>query len=335
MRGEDPAFRKSVSLSLLIHLLVLFGPVLLFRMGCMEPYEVPEGSGVESLEVIRVQKVKKREEERFVLNLNSPISFYVPKPEDSPVFEEVDELTQNVYEAQDIGKLGAGGGKSGGWPDGMEKARVRFIRLEYDGGDWDQNMGYGGDYNMLKAFRELTGFKIADATESIPVARLRHFPRRRAPPFVYLTGGEEGRMRFSRAELNLLREYCLEMGGMIFADNGGGSFDTDFRAALRRIFPDLPLVEIAYDDVIFRYPYVFPRGAPPLWHHSGMNAMGVRHRGRWVVFYHQGDLNDAWKDGHSDISQGLANEAYRLGVNVIYYAFNQYMRINFGGKVPR
>ena len=45
-----------------------------------------------------------------------------------------------------------------------------------------------------------------------------------------------------------------------------------------------------------------------------------------MVYYHPGDVKDAWKDGHSGASEQVADQAYKLGVNVIYYAFNQYYR---------
>ena len=59
----------------------------------------------------------------------------------------------------------------------------------------------------------------------------------------------------------------------------------------------------ANDDIIYRQPFVFPNGAPRLWHHSGNRALGLKHNGRWVVFYHQGDIYDAWKTGHSGASE--------------------------------
>jgi hypothetical protein len=72
-------------------------------------------------------------------------------------------------------------------------------------------------------------------------------------------------------------------------------------------------------------PYTFANGAPPLWHHGGMRALGIKHKGRWVVFYHPGDINDAWKTGHSGISPELARGAFQMGINIIYYAFTNYL----------
>lgn len=339
--GRDPAFRKSLYGSAGVHLFfIIVLPLMMFWWGCsrMSPYAVPKGSGQQVLQAVKIKKIKKpKVEKKYVVNMNTAISFYIPKIDESEVLEEVDKATEATYEAQQAegGKLGAGGGKEGGWPNGMDKARVRFIRLEYSGGDWDQDMGIGADYNMLVQFHKLTGFNIAANTESIRVQDLLRFPKNRAPPFVYMTGGLKGTISMSQSELKALRRYCLDLGGLVFADNGGGNFDGGFRALLRRVFPDLPVVEIAYDDAVFRYPYQFPNGAPPLWHHSGNRALGVKYKGRWVVFYHQGDINDAWKDGHSGASGETAAQAYKLGVNVINYSFNQYMSLNFGDGVPR
>jgi len=335
--GRDPAYRKALYVSALLHFFVIvILPFMLVWWGCpMKPYGVPKGTGTPVLEMVRIKKIKIKQPKKYVLSLNTAISFYVPKIDDSQVFEEVDKLTENIYEVQKTQKgsgLGAGGPGPGGWPHGMDKVQVRFIRLEYDGGDWDQDMGYGADYNMLLKFREYTKFNIAPKTESIRIQQLMRFPKKRAPPFVYLTGGLRGSIGVSHAECKILRKYCIDMGGLIFADNGGGNFDQSFRALLKRTFPELPLVEIPYDDVIFQQPFYFPSGAPPLWHHSGNQAMGVKYNGRWIVFYHQGDINDAWKDGHSGASQNLAEQAYKLGVNVINYAFNQYMQINYGDR---
>ena len=34
--------------------------------------------------------------------------------------------------------------------------------------------------------------------------------------------------------------------------------------------------------------------------------------------------NDAWRDDHSGASAEVADQAYKLGVNIMFYAFNQY-----------
>lgn len=334
--GGDPLYRKSLYTSAAIHIFVIFIlPFIFLPGGCERPYEVPQGSGTAALQIVKVRKVKKKPQKKYILNMNTAISFYVPKLEDSEVFEEVDKLTEDTYTAQQVGALGAGGGTKGGWPNGMENARVRFIRLEYDGGDWDQDMGFGADYNMLLKFHEITGFNIWNKTESIRIPQLLRFPKNRAPPFIYITGGLKGGMNVSASEIKVIRKYCLELNGMLFADNGGGNFDRGFRSLLHRAFPELPVIDISNDDILYKQPFVFPDGAPPLWHHSGRRGLGVKYNGRWIVFYHQGDINDAWKDGHSGASDQVAANAYKLGINIIYYSFCQYMALNFAGVVPK
>jgi hypothetical protein len=96
---------------------------------------------------------------------------------------------------------------------------------------------------------------------------------------------------------------------------------------MRQVFPGEPMRAIADDDPIFLMPYVFPNGAPPLWHHGGNRAMGVKYQGRWVVFYHPGDVNDTWKTGHSGMDPALAQAAKELGINVVYYAFTHYLEM--------
>ena len=55
---------------------------------------------------------------------------------------------------------------------------------------------------------------------------------------------------------------------------------------------------------------------------EGLTTSGFR--GTLLEAYHPGDINDAWKDDHSGASDEVADQAYKLGVNVIFYAFNQY-----------
>ena len=63
--------------------------------------------------------------------------------------------------------------------------------------------------------------------------------------------------------------------------------------------------------------------------HRRSRARGIRIGDRLAVFYHPGDINDAWKDGHSGASSEVADQAYKLGVNVMFYAFNQYYQRHY------
>ncbi len=330
--GGDTRFRSSVGWSILLFLLVLLVPLLthlLRNLGEEEPYGLIKGRGEPAVQVVVKMKKRPPKQKKLIVNRWSPFILQQPKLSDVTTADDLDRRTSDQYKAQ-VGKggnLGRGGKGPGGWPQGLVDGKIRFIRLKYAGGDWDQDMGKGADYNLLLRFREVTGFKIADDTEHIEIPRLRHFPEKRSPPFVFLTG--KGGIDLSAEEVKTLRWYCIEEGGCLFIDNGGGVFHTAVVRALRRVFPEKSLSRIAFDDPIFEAPYRFPNGAPPLWHHAGERALGIRDAGRWVVFYHPGDVNDAWKSGHSGADAAVAEQAYRLGINVMYYTFNQYYRIHF------
>ncbi len=327
--GEDPRFRKSLISSFSLHFtIIILLPILIRMIGCVEPYKVPYGSGDPVVSIVKVTPPKqKKKPKHLLINPKSAISFYKPDLDDSKLIEEVEEETKMTYQADPANahaKMGVGGGSEGGWPDGMKDAVVRFIRLEYDGEDWNDGMDElsGADLNFLVAFQKETGFKTAKKSESHPVYKLAKYPKGYAPPFVYMTGS--GSIRMSKRDMEILRNYIMD-GGMLFADAGSPMFDRSFRTFIQQVLPGQNFVVISDDDPIYQRPFVFPNGAPPLWHHGGYKALGVKIGNRWAVYYHPGDLNDAWKTGHSGVDPQLARNAMRLGINIIYHAFTHYL----------
>ena len=110
---------------------------------------------------------------------------------------------------------------------------------------------------------------------------------------------------------------------MFIGDACSPEFHRSFTHFMRQVFPDKPLLDIADDDMLYQLPYGFPNGAPAFWHHGGRRAMGIKHEGRWCVFYHPGDMNDAWKSqGYTDVTPEMRKAAFDLGINIVYYAFN-------------
>jgi hypothetical protein len=316
--SRDLLARRTRIASVAVHALIIFGPLILFRLGCVQPYRIPAGGGETVAQKVRVQ-VKRVKRTRYVVNPLSPIYFTQPKPED--VEFNIDRDTTHAYRPGQVG--GRGTGKGPGYGAGVPGGKVRFIRLQYRGGDWDQDMGINADTNILIEFHKRTSIPVFNHTEAIPVSHLRKFPKNQKPPFVYITGSRGIDIRSRDAEI--LRDYLLKDGGMLFADNGGRHFHSSFSRLMRRVLPDYDFVAIPHDDEIFQTPYLLPDGAPPLWHHSGTEVLGIKYRGRWIVFYHQGDLGDAWKTGHSGTSDESAELAYQTGVNVIQYAIIRYL----------
>ena len=120
-------------------------------------------------------------------------------------------MTELTYEANPnaaVGQLGKGGGDKGGWPEGMDDYKIRFIRLDHGGQGWDDGMHQtGADINFLRHFSGVTGFKkIARKGESHGIAMLAKYPKDGFPPFVYMTGNHN-MGRVGSREIKALREY--------------------------------------------------------------------------------------------------------------------------------
>ena len=283
--------------------------------GCRELYEMPAGGGEQKTiaQTIKVQKVIKK---KFVINPFSAISFKVPPIDEVKL--QLTEITEHAY------TVGYGEGAGAGFAGGTQRGQVRFIRLEYAGGDWDQDFGIGADVNMLIEYGIRTKQKVAKQTESRPVGQLKNFPAEKSPPMVYLTG--QRNISMSDSEIKILREYLLEKHGMIFGDNGGsGHFHNQFVGLMGRVLPNVRPSRIPLDDVIHRVPFQIPF-LPYVAPHGGKDALGWRVDGRLVCYYHPGDIGDAWTDDHSGVSPEIYEACYQLGMNVIFYAHSEFSK---------
>jgi hypothetical protein len=200
-------------------------------------------------------------------------------------------------------------------PGAAAQSPLSIGRLHYDGGgDWYANPS--SLPNLLRAIAERT---------TIPVtARERVVTLRDADlwqtPYLYMTG--HGNLRWSDDELVILRRY-LQQGGFLHADDNYG-MDESLRRELKRLFPDLPLIEVPVDHPIYHLIYDFPQGLPKIHEHDGKPAQGfgIFIEGRLAVFYsYQTDLGDGWEDPevHRD-PPDKREAALRMGVNLFAYA---------------
>jgi hypothetical protein len=329
--GRDPRYRKSNWTSSWAHLLVIvIVPWLIGLLGCVKPYRVPWGGGKPAVQKVMMVKPKKKKKKKdYILSMDTAIIFNVPELDDSKIYEEVEMSTRLTYMADASaahGKLGNKVADQAGFWDGFKDGEMRFIRIKHGGPDWDDGMDgvSRADMNFLAKFRELSGgMPTALAGEAHKMSLLKKYPKGQAPPFVYMTGA--GSISYSGRDLKIMRDY-LRGGSMLFADCGSPSFHSNFRSFISRLFPGKQLTNIADDDPIFQLPFTFPNGAPPLWHHGGYRALGIKEGGRWLVFYHPGDVNDAWKTGHSGMDPSLADGAFQIGINAVYYSTMRYMQ---------
>ncbi len=205
-----------------------------------------------------------------------------------------------------------------------ENSEIRFIRLIHGGYNWDDGMGKtGADKNFMKEFQKVSTLKkVRKYGESHPISHLALYPEDGFPPFVFLTG--DGPLRdISLSDIKALRDYCMR-GGMLIVDAGSASFDRSFRDLMKKVFPGQKLLDVPDDDILYNTPFNFPNGAPQFWSHGGRRGLGIKHKYRWLVYYHPGDMNDAWKSkNYADIKPEMKRNAFNLGINLVFYAFNQ------------
>ncbi len=281
--------------------------------GCSEIYEMPAGGG-ERKQVQQVVKVQKVIKKKFVINPLSAVLFNPPPIDEIKL--QLLEITKHAY------AVGYGQGEGAGFAGGTNRGKVRFIRLEYNGGDWDQDFGKGADLNLLIEYGIRTGHKVASKTESRKTSDLKNFPKRKSPPMVYITGQKN--ISMSKKDQKILRDYLLEKHGMIFADNGGsGRWHGQFFNMMRTVLPNVQPIKVPLDHPVHRVPYPIPF-LPYVAPHGGKDAWGWVVDGRLAVYYHPGDIGDAWSDGHAGIKTEYWELCFQLGVNVIFYAHAEY-----------
>jgi hypothetical protein len=303
-----------------------------------EIYELPAGGGgggsgggtAEQASVVVPQiRVKKVTRKRFVINPLSSIVFAAPPIDDIKL--QLPEVTQHLYSAGS-GKGGAGSGSGSGigfgdgdgsgFGSGTGRGKIRFIRLEYTGGDWAQDFGVGADDNMLREYGLRTAQKVAEHTESRTATGLLQFKLHASPPLTYITGQQS--ISLAKNEAQALRTYLIERHGMLFADNGGSAhWHNQFFAMMRQVVPEVDPVRVPLDDIIHKVPFPVPF-LPYVAPHGGKDAWGWKVEGRWVAYYHPGDIGDAWSDGHSGVPRPVWEACYNLGANVIFYAHAEY-----------
>ena len=315
-QGKHGRLRRYFSYSFLGHVGLLLMLVLpAFIPGCKKSYDLVKGSGKPKAMIKQMKvQVKKVQRKRVLVNPNSSVVFEVPPLELTPL--NLKEVTANEY------KIGQGEGAGpAGYAAGREGVRFSFVRVRYEGGNWDFNLRNGADENLTKEFGRRAKMPVSTIPMDATLLELGRYVKGRAPPVVFMVGSYP--FRFDPREVKAVRSYLLENRGMIFADNGGNQFHSVFMRFMQTVLPEVAAVEIPDDDPIYRAPYPLD-GAPPLWAHSGTRALGWKKDGRWVAFYHQGSITDAWKDTHGGTSAESAEQSYQLGVNILAQAMAGY-----------
>jgi len=193
---------------------------------------------------------------------------------------------------------------------------LKLALLVYNGGgDWYANPT---SLKNLAAFcnEQLhTSFDLQEARVEVGSPDIFNYP------FIHMTG--HGRWALSDDEAKNLRNY-FEAGGFLHIDDNYG-LDPYVRPALKKVFPELELVDLPFDYPIYHQKFNFANGLPKIHEHDNKppKGYGLIYKGRLVVFYSfETDLGDGWEDFevHRDPPEKhLA--ALQMGANLVQYVF--------------
>lgn len=199
---------------------------------------------------------------------------------------------------------------------GASAQSMRLALLKYGGGgDWYANPT---SLKNLAAFcnQQLkTSFLLQEAQVEVGSPEVFNYP------FLHMTG--HGRWVLNDAEAQNLRKY-LESGGFLHIDDNYG-LDEYVRPALKKVFPELTLVELPFSHPIYHQKFRFPNGVPKIHEHDNKppKGYGLIFKGRLVCYYTtETDLGDGWEDPevHKD-GPTQHQQALQMGANIIQYVF--------------
>jgi hypothetical protein len=200
-----------------------------------------------------------------------------------------------------------------------QKPSFQIAKLKYNGGgDWYANKT--SLPNLIDFANNNLKLNIDKTEKVVEVGS----PELLEYPFVHMTG--HGNVVFSAAEAENLRKY-LTGGGFLHIDDNYG-MDKFVRREMKKVFPDLDLVEVPFSHPIYHQKYDFPRGLPKIHEHDNKppQGFGIFYQGRLVCFYtYETDLGNGWED-HEIYNDPIEKHeaALKMGSNILAFALTQY-----------
>lgn len=130
---------------------------------------------------------------------------------------------------------------------------LKIAKLKYNGGgDWYANKT--ALPNLISFCNKELGMNL-NAEEEIAEAGS---PDLFDYPYIYMTG--HGNVVFSQEEALNLRNYLIGGGFWHIDDNYG--LDKFIRLELKKVFPELELIEVPFTHAIYHQKFNFPNGLP-------------------------------------------------------------------------
>ena len=190
--------------------------------------------------------------------------------------------------------------------------------LKYNGGgDWYANPT--ALPNLIAFSNENIGTNIKKEPATVEVGSSDIFNY----PFMHMTG--HGNVIFSSKEAENLRTYLLAGGFLHIDDNYG--MDPFVRTEIRKVFPEIDLVELATNHPIFHGKYEFKNGLPKIHEHDNKRpqALGLFHKERLIVLYtYESDLGDGWENINvHNVPKYKHEDALKMGTNIIIFALSR------------
>ena len=193
---------------------------------------------------------------------------------------------------------------------------MKLALLIYNGGgDWYANPTSLKNLALFCNEQLHTSFDVQEARVEVGSPDIFNYP------FIHMTG--HGRWALSDDEAKNLRLY-LEGGGFLHIDDNYG-LDPFVRPALKKVFPELELVELPFNYPIYHQKFEFANGLPKIHEHDNKppKGYGLIYKGRLVCFYsYETDLGDGWED--FDVHRDPPEKhiaALQMGANLIQYVF--------------
>ncbi|MSQ79213.1 MAG: DUF4159 domain-containing protein [Flavobacteriaceae bacterium] len=193
---------------------------------------------------------------------------------------------------------------------------IKLARLKYSGGgDW--YLSPTSLPNLIKFCNQTLGTSISADEETVEPGSPEIFNY----PLLHITG--HGNMLFSDAEARNLRKY-LESGGFLNINDSYG-MDKFIRREMKKVFPELDLIELPFNHPIYHTAFEFANGLPKIHQHDNKppQGFGITCKGRLVCFYnYECDLGDGWENPeiHKDAADKRL-KSLQMGANIVRYAF--------------
>jgi len=190
--------------------------------------------------------------------------------------------------------------------------------LKYDGGgDWYSNPS--SLKNLAIFCNQNLNMNIAENYDIIEPSSQNLFNY----PFIYMTG--HGNVVFSKSDIDNLRKY-LKGGGFLHIDDNYG-MDQYIRTEMKKVFPELEFIELAYNHDIYHNIYNFNNGLPKIHEHDNNPAQGLAliYNNKIICFYsYESDLGDGWENTNvHNNPEYIREKALKMGANILSYSMNR------------